>query len=423
MTTDKAFEREVAAAMAELASVGDADEAIDQILAITSRSRPMPRWLALLKEPPMRTSSEVLTGSPTLRRVAVLVITLVLIVAAAGAIVAATRVLQPPAPALPDPFGVARNGALAYEAMGDIYTSGPTGDHPVAIITGSAVDSRPSYSRDGTMISFVRRESASPDRLMVARSDGTGAVPVAEWPAWSDWSPDSTELAVLHPIGGKSAISIVAADGGGTPRTLDLGGVEPDAWVAWRPGDRNVLLFRGHPQAGSTDVALYSVGSDGTALRPITSEFAPDPPGSATFSDPEIAPDGATLAYWTWGPDDASQGHGLERLIDLETGTERMAEAYGGAVAAFSPDGRSIVGQGDGQLMIQSSDGSSPAKPLGPAFGLSNGQRFYFSPDGTKVYLTLDSPMETWIIDVAGGTSVRTTQGIPNPPTSQRLAP
>ena len=143
---------------------------------------------------------------------------------------------------------------------------------------------------------------------------------VASSPDWSDWSPDGTELAVLQPVDGKSAISIVAADGSGTSRTLDLGGVEPDRMGRLAPNRRQRLAVPRPSASQVDDVALYSVGSDGTGLHPITSEAAPDIQDTPTIVDPEIAPDGAMLAYWTWGPSEPTKAMGSSACSTLRQG-------------------------------------------------------------------------------------------------------
>jgi hypothetical protein len=63
------------------------ERAVDQILTQARRTRPLPRWLAFIKEPSMRYSSSLAVGSPTVRVLTLLLATLLLatLVAAAGA--------------------------------------------------------------------------------------------------------------------------------------------------------------------------------------------------------------------------------------------------------------------------------------------------------------------------------------------------
>ena len=65
----------------------------DELLSQARQGRQRPRWLALIKEPPMRTSSRLAVGSPAARVVAILVATLLLAVVVAGAGIAGSRLL------------------------------------------------------------------------------------------------------------------------------------------------------------------------------------------------------------------------------------------------------------------------------------------------------------------------------------------
>jgi hypothetical protein len=57
MSSNTPFERMIVTVMADEASGGDPEQAIEEILSTTRRMRPWPLWLALFKEPPMRISA------------------------------------------------------------------------------------------------------------------------------------------------------------------------------------------------------------------------------------------------------------------------------------------------------------------------------------------------------------------------------
>jgi len=90
MNTNDALERELVAWMAD-ESPGTADEAaFASIVTATVRRRPRPRWLALMKEPPMRLSNRVAVGSPTARLATTTAAGVALALALAGAVIAAS---------------------------------------------------------------------------------------------------------------------------------------------------------------------------------------------------------------------------------------------------------------------------------------------------------------------------------------------
>lgn len=64
------------------------DRVLDQVFVTTRGSRNLPRWLALLKEPPMRLSDRLAVGSPSARLAVIAGSTLLLAVALAGATIA-----------------------------------------------------------------------------------------------------------------------------------------------------------------------------------------------------------------------------------------------------------------------------------------------------------------------------------------------
>jgi len=88
MSANTPLERKVATWMTDEVSGRVPDALLDDILATTGRLRPDRRWLALLKEPPMRVHSLVAVGSPTRRLTAGLALAL-LVLAATAAVVGA----------------------------------------------------------------------------------------------------------------------------------------------------------------------------------------------------------------------------------------------------------------------------------------------------------------------------------------------
>ena len=93
MSEQQSFDREVASWIALEGEINAPGRALDDILNATSRKRPLPRWLALIKEPPMRISSNVAIGSPTQRVAAIIVATTLIALMAAGAGSAGSRLV------------------------------------------------------------------------------------------------------------------------------------------------------------------------------------------------------------------------------------------------------------------------------------------------------------------------------------------
>ena len=133
-------------------------------------------------------------------------------------IVAALAVYVDRDPRLPEPFGLAANGLIAFVDEGDIYVSNSIDASPQLVIGGSAVDREVQVSRDGRLNSVPPRTGrwpAPPDRgnrwckcpsAHPARSTTSRA---------DSWSPDGSAIAIAREVGEYAVISIVATDGSG----------------------------------------------------------------------------------------------------------------------------------------------------------------------------------------------------------------
>jgi Tol biopolymer transport system component len=429
MIDDQQLEREVASVFAGMAPLRGPDALLDDVFLTTGRMRPRPRWLALIKEPPMRTSTRVSVGSPTFRLITIAIGTIVLLLAGLAAVGIGARVLS--ADGL-KPYGPARTGPLLYSAGADIYLADPDGSDPRPIITGNAFDQVPWFSPDGTKIAFGRGSEIT-RALMVADADGSNVTRLLGPGFWmAEFLPGSDQMVVLKPVDadGQLEMSIIDVADGATVRTFDVGPEIVDWGFMPRPPDGREIIFVGRQEDGSDELALYGIGVDGTGLRSIGAP-APGHDEEWSFLDPSISPDGSTILYWNNKPTGAASPVADQQLHmrDLETGEELPVPFdRDGFHPQFSPDGSMVLyvgwwddGSGD-QLFIVPVDGSQPRRPIGPKFMDENGQDFGFSPDGTMVFL--DRTGETTLIDVASGATTELTGGGgPEASGWQRLAP
>ena len=235
-------------------------------LASVSRKRQRARWLAYLKEPPMRTPNGVAVGSPTFRLVSIALITLALILGLTAAVATGASLLLRTAE-LPPPFGLAANGLVAFDRDGDIWVADPPGEAAHLLISGEADDTFPTFSRDGTRLSFERIEAGRPSRVMVANADGSAIIPIAESPQkWDtfDWSPDGRHMAMVWTLDDGPVISIVSTDASEPQRELELPGLTPAAYVAWLPPDGQRLVFVAHQGPIANGREVFTVRADGS---------------------------------------------------------------------------------------------------------------------------------------------------------------
>ncbi len=97
------FERYLADRFDEVAQRRRPAPSLDPILTQASRKRPLPRWLADLKEPPMRFRSRVAVGSPTRRLTMGLALAALSVLALAGIVIAGASPAPSPMPIAPVP--------------------------------------------------------------------------------------------------------------------------------------------------------------------------------------------------------------------------------------------------------------------------------------------------------------------------------
>lgn len=413
MTTFERFEREIPRLMDEL-SPPRLPDYLDDMLRQTARTSQRPAWSAFERWLPMG----VIAQTQTIPRIPwrpILAVGLLVLLAAAAVLVVGSR--QQP---LPEPFGVARNGAIVFStADGDIVQADPDTGAIATLIAGagSGFDSAPWFANDGTKFAFDRQTVANAYRrsLAVANADGT-EVRVLGDPSspirWFDWSPTGDRMLVLREDDPFGQVSILDAETGEpTTFTVDF---EVRAGT-FRP-DSDELVLSGPDGA-------YRVGVDGTGLR----KFVDDPAWLDQYS---ISPDGSLLAYATWAADAAGRIH----VVEIDSGIERPNDfdpgvPFNDLLPLFMPDGEALLIERHDQAgykpTILPLDGG-PALMMGPYHASSTGGAgVSIAPDGTKVIATYRVDGTTWLLDTATGEGEQLDWPVPSDQTAtwQRLAP
>ena len=156
MTTERRLERDLPRILGDLA-MGPYPDYIDDVLATTAQRRQRPAWTSLERWLPMVDIARQPVLAPRIpwRSIAVAFVIIALLLAAVAVFIGTQ-------PRLPAPFGLARNGLIAYDAGGDIYTADPETGVATAIVSGPETDVAPRYSPDGTHIVFERKLDTGP---------------------------------------------------------------------------------------------------------------------------------------------------------------------------------------------------------------------------------------------------------------------
>ena len=301
MTTDRRLERDLPAILGDLA-MGPYPDYIVDVLAVTAQRRQRPAWTFPERWLPMAVVTRRPLFAPNVpwRTLGTLALLGLLVAAAVAAYVGSqTR--------LPEPFGVARNGLVAYAANGDIFTADPVTGAATAIVSGPDTDLAPRFSLDGTHIVFERKSTPTgPGQLYVVGSDGNELVLVTPEALVNvesyAFSPNGRQVLISAGL----ALHIANADGSGM-RTLAIEGLlasEPDYSA---PDGAEIAFVGGTTRATAT--GLYAVQPDGDGLRTIVE------PTNLDVIAPRWSPDGSRIAYSAYAVDYETGGSLLRAYV------------------------------------------------------------------------------------------------------------
>jgi Tol biopolymer transport system component len=428
MTTEGRLTRDLPGILGDLA-MGPYPDYIDDVLATSATIRQRPAWTFLERWLPMvdAVRQPVLVPRLPWRSIALAIVVLLALLAAAVVYMGSQQ-------RVPAPFGPARNGVIAYDAGGDIYTADPVSGRATAIITGLETDVGPRFSLDGTHLAFARMAAGGSGQIFVARSDGTGLTLVTPtqvsfaigdsgrgWERYK-FSPDGRELLIAT----VSGITIARTDGGGTI-DLDVGmqATEP----TYRPPDGREILFIGR----GADTGLFLFDRTTNQRREIV-KMAP----GFDLAGASWSPDGSKIAYWAWG----GTTDGLtakSHVVNADGSGDRELPSPPGAVwnahATWSNDGKRLFlargftpGEDDVRGFVVPADGSSVGVQIAPAGSVETGccAAWLWSPDDSELLgrpTALADGVPMIILDAAGGPVRMAPWNAISDPTWQRRAP
>lgn len=430
MTSARRFEQDLPALLDDLYVAGTPDYR-DDLVRQTAALRQRPAWTFPERWLPMDLATRRMPFASVPFR-ALIVLAVILVMAAAALLVAVGSQHR-----LPPPFGLARNGAIAYVANDDVLVSDPNGANSRTLIGGSDNDHSPTFSPDGTRLMFVRVTSDG-DFLWGADADGTNQRPLFDQPLGDPkggWSPDSRTIAMTNPVAGVRRLLLIHADGS-PPDQIDLGSVVPTD-VAWRPPFGHQLLVRARTPSGKQDFVIVNLDGTGNHALGLKSDLAMGE--TWDNSGPAWSPTGDRIAYNVVEPGGSGGMAGTFRvhLMDAD-GSHDVGvpqpdiRAVQEAWPTWSPDGGRILVHrwtwqpgGWGWLAVMPADGSAPAHDIGQPFpgGQETGLVETWSPDGTRVIVRVGNTERIYSIDPQANAEVELPWTGSDLPDYQRLAP
>jgi Tol biopolymer transport system component len=439
MTIDSRLERQLPQILTELAPAHYPDY-IDDVLATTVRLHQRASWTFPERWLPMAELLDIPLQRVRAPRIPWRLISLA--IATIALLFGAVAVFIGAQPRLPASFGPARNGVIAYDADGDIYTADPVTGRATAIVTGPAVDEGPRFSADGTQVIFARKIDTGRAQLYVARSDGTDLKLLTPEPVTLfdsnigqtlnpyQFSPDGRSVLIASSKASFPLLSIAHIDGSGV-RDLDLG------MAAFEPSFRSVdgaeVLFVGNQGNTRTGSGLYAYDLAGGVLRTIVA-----PSDGFDVGAPVWSPDGSQIAYQKWT--DANGITGKTHVVSAD-GTRDIElpspdEAVWNLGSEWSNDGKRLFlqrgytsGHEDVRAVVVPADGSSPGIEIPNSGALAGAccATWTWSPDDSQILGTptdvLGRPMHQVLVDPLTGKVGPTPWSSTSDPAWQRLAP
>jgi Tol biopolymer transport system component len=428
------FEHELPDALSDVAGTGRSDYLTD-ILGRTARTSQRPAWASIERWLPV----DLVTVRAPIARfpwrpILVAALVIALVVAALAVFVGGQR-------RLPPPFGPAANGLIPYSANGDIFVGDPLTGVTRTIFSDPSNTYIPSFSPDGSHVSFLRASADCPtpgdvcpggEDIVVADSDGRNAHALSDRPFVGlrivTWAPDSRRILVGSGPDRSLRLAMLPIDGGPPSVIAEMSDAD---WAAFRPPAGDELLVRGTVDG---QFGLFRMHADGSGRELLVAGATP---GETTADNqdlnfPTYSPDGARIFYNRYV--DAAQTI-QAWVMNADGSSQRRLNGAGPACCwwegevAPSPDGKWVVmwrvpppGQGDSAITIFAADGSGDGREVGPQ--VKGTAHWVWSPDSTKLLLNFNDPTEgdEGVIDVVTGAFTKLPWNADTEPDWQRTA-
>ncbi len=416
MTMHGDLERRLTDLLDERARATAPEHLLRDALDRLDRTRPRPGWRIQERWIPMETRARF--GAVPRTAVALAVLGLLLVVFTAISLASGSA----PPPKLPPPFGLARNGLIAFDsADGDIHVADADGSD-VRVFVDSPNEVRgPAWSPDGSRLAYFEMvetgATRNDDKALVHVLDvdrkndvdvtrGDPVIPTVysngvSSAAWIAWSPDSTRLAlsVLAPDADAGpngttypAILVANADGSGVDRFhVPLDAMDP----AWSP-DGSHLVFKAQERNKDSTTGVWVAGIDGRDLKQVATGPTPTAPltGEFGFASPTWSPSGDAVVYYMF--DDPAGADWDVWLVEVPDGSPRrlLDDSQKEFWPGYSPDGKLVAYQRwpdpldkPFELHVVTSSGSDD-RSLQANAGTDGAGPVLWAPDGSALLTT-----------------------------------
>jgi len=242
------------------------------------------------------------------------------------------------------------NAKIAFDTNRDgneeIYVMNPDGTGQTRLTNNAASDFGPTWSPDGSKISFNRGFD-----IFVMDADGTNQTRLTSAAAMNiapSWSPDGTKIAFHSSRDGNFEIYVMDADGNNQTRlTSNAAG---DFAPSWSP-DGQRIVFRSNRDGNNE---IYVMAKDGTAQTRVTYSSADD-------QEPKFSGDGTKIVF--------TRSLSTRQITVMNingTNPVQLTSAGNNFFPTVSPDGKKIAyisdRDGNHEIYVMNFDGSSQSR-------------------------------------------------------------
>lgn len=217
-----------------------------------------------------------------------------------------------------------------------IFLMNGDGSNQTRLTRDLDIDSRPTWSSDGSKIAYMRfpQDPNTRVQIYVMNADGSSSHSITADPSWITtgepaWSPDGTKIAFDGADINNVGIFTVAPDGSNKTFIVGSGIATTPAWSP----DGNKIAFMFYVSSVSRE-QIQVVNSDGSSRIALT-------PTTLNASDPAWSPDGTKILFTQTGDNGSQQiyvmnadGSNPHPLTDT---TSHSVSAH------WSPDGQAIL--------------------------------------------------------------------------------
>ncbi len=289
----------------------------------------------------------------------------------------------------------------------------------LAVTASPAQANRPHPHASSQLIAFAASVDDY-DRIFTIGSDGRGLRQLTHDDVNyrnPDFSRDGRLLTYDADDGISTSWLVIVRPDGSHPKRLPTAPGTQVGQPAFSPDGRRLYFER---YDGAQEDAVYSSDLSGAHLRRITTP----PPGHGD-SDPNVSPDGRTLAFVRLS-DGGDGGPAALFVRDLATGTERQLTSYATNVAiklSWSADSRRIGFTRDGydrpsgdnsNVVVIDRNGRHPRDITHFTDGVTQAFLGSYSPDGRRMVIRReDGDLHSLVIIRADGSHPRTIMSVP----------